>query len=60
MESRACLRETFRSVRRMVLPSLRPIVITSFANGTMICLPASSSMISLKAAMVLSTRVPGG
>ena len=43
----ACRRETLRSVSRMVLPSLRPIVISSRMSGTTVVLPSSSSMMSL-------------
>src|SRR5258708_230408 len=44
---RACRRDTLRSVRRMVLPSLRPIVISSRIRGTTVVLPSSSWMMSL-------------
>src|SRR5215831_1031551 len=47
LDSLACLRETFRSVRRMVFPSFRPIVISSRIRGTTVVLPSSSSMMSL-------------
>ena len=46
-EAAACVRDTFRSVRRIVLPSLRPIVISSRMSGTTVVLPSSSSMMSL-------------
>src|SRR5512146_1097005 len=44
---RACRRETFRSVRRIVLPSLRPIVISSRIRGTTVVFPSSSWITSL-------------
>ncbi len=47
---RAWRRDTFRSVRRIVLPSWRPMVISSRTNGTTVFRPSSSSMISFNTA----------
>src|SRR5580693_4187291 len=38
--------DTFRSVRRMLLPSRRPIVYSLRVSGTVVRLPSSSSMTS--------------
>ena len=51
---RAWRRDTFRSVRRIVLPSLRPIVISSRMSGTTVVCPSSSWMTSLN----MLVRVP--
>src|SRR6476646_5339832 len=44
---RAWRRDTFLSVRRIVLPSLRPIVISSRIKGTTVVFPSSSWITSL-------------
>src|SRR6188472_1007342 len=44
---RAWRRDTFRSVSRIVLPSLRPMVISSRIRGTTVVFPSSSWMTSL-------------
>src|SRR5215510_9646803 len=44
---RAWRRDTFRSVKRIVLPSLRPIVISSRSRGTTVVFPSSSWITSL-------------
>src|SRR6478735_1705387 len=49
---RACRRDTLRSVKRMVLPSSLPIVISSRASGTTVVLPSSSSIVSLNTAEI--------
>src|SRR5580704_10108464 len=52
---RACLREMFRSVSRMVFPSWRPMVISSRMSGMTVVFPSSSSMVSLNTAI----SIPG-
>src|SRR5260221_13176928 len=52
---RACLREMFRSVSRMVFPSCRPMVISSRMSGMTVVFPSSSSMVSLNTAI----SIPG-
>src|SRR5437764_123916 len=47
--SRAWRRETLRSVRRMVLPSCLPMVISSRTSGTTVLRPSSSSMMAFNA-----------
>src|SRR5262245_48762821 len=50
--NRAWRRDTLRSVSWIVLPSRRPIVISSRANGTTVVLPSSSSIVSLNTAEI--------
>src|SRR6185436_7291944 len=49
---RAWRRDTFRSVSRIVLPSFRPIVISSRIRGTTVVFPSSSWITSLNIGVV--------
>src|SRR5262245_54118225 len=55
---RACRRDTLRSVRRIVLPSLRPMVISSRIKGTTVVFPSSSWMTSLNIGFVPGSPSP--
>src|SRR3989304_2425325 len=55
---RACRRDTLRSVRRIVFPSRRPIVISSRIRGTTVVFPSSSWMMSLNIAREVMPQLP--